>query len=110
MIGPSRAHEGKWAVAGENSCPIPDGVVRVPLQSVPPGKRLHTAPNNRFSPEYICTSLNALLVGHILLNPHPIQANPTHCNPTAHPSIRVNPPIVGCGVTLKVGTQWSFWV
>ena len=75
----------------------------MPLQSVPPSKRLPTTPNHRLSPKHIRSSLDVLLAGHPLLGGLPVQVSSIHRNPTTRPRVRVNPMIVGRDITL------DFW-
>lgn len=86
---------------------VPDArevrVVHMPLQGVPPGKRLQATPDPQLSSEWIRSNLDALLVGHARLDADPIQVGPIHRNPTARPPVWDNPPIVGHDMALEVG-------
>ena len=78
-------------------------IVDVPLQRVPPRKRLHATPNHQSTLEIIRPSLNALVIGHTRLEAVVVQMRPIHPNSTAYPLLRLSPTTVGFDVTLEVG-------
>jgi len=78
------------------------GIINVPLQSVPPGEGLLATSNHQSTPEHIRSGLDALLVGHPLLDTLPIQVGPVHRDPTARPLFWLHPAIVGNDVALEV--------
>lgn len=69
-------------------------IVHMPLQCVSPRKRTHAPPNHQLTSEHIRAGLNALLIGHPLLDPLGIKMRPIHANSTACPLLGLHPAAV----------------
>lgn len=77
-------------------------IIHVPLEGVPPGESLHTAPNHQPVSVHICAGLDAFLIGHALRDPGSIQVGPIHPDPTTDPLFWLPPTVVGHDMALKV--------
>jgi hypothetical protein len=77
------------------------GIIYVPLQSIPPAKSLHATSDHQPPLEHIGSSLDALLVSHVLPDIFPVQVGPIYPNSTAGPLFRVFPTTVNLHVAVQ---------
>jgi len=78
-------------------------IVDVPLQRVPPRKRLHATPDHQSTLEIVRPSFDAFVVGHTRLEAVVVQMHPLHPNSATYPLLRLSPTTVGFDVAFEVG-------